>query len=253
MNKQSPLSQEEWSELSQYFGLRKQARPCSAYSVNALALKDAKTCSAYLDRLNVLLPSPTRAVAASQFVKRYAFLSAAPLLYTMTVYNKGLDFSSGNCWLAAPPGRSWLEYVSLTDANATIPGAEGRQVWRETVLQTLFARNLGRLIQVMSRVAHVPKAILWENVAVRVFSLYEKRIGLLGDQHEQARADFQYLVHQAPGALFGEKQNPLDRFYSRPSSPSLPDSPLRIRKTCCFYYEISSTAEYCDNCPKKKS
>ncbi|KWX69920.1 IucA/IucC family C-terminal-domain containing protein [Paenibacillus jilunlii] len=253
MNIQSPLAQEEWAGLSQYFSLHKHTGPCSAYSVKASELIEVQACSDYLDRLSVLLDSPSRGVTASQFIKRYAFLTAVPLLYAMTVYNKGLDFSAGNCWLASPPGYSWLEYVSLAEANAAMPETGERQGWRDMLLQALFAGNLGRLIQVMSGVAHVPKAILWENVAVRVFSLYEKRIGLSVDPQEKARgqADFQYLIEQAPGALFGEKHNPLRRFYSRPASSPVTGSPLRVRKTCCFYYEVAGSADYCSNCPKK--
>ncbi|MNC23158.1 Ferric iron reductase FhuF-like transporter [compost metagenome] len=255
MNIQSLLTQEEWDGLSRYFSLHKHAGPCSTYPVQASELIEAEVCSDYLDQLSILLKSPSRGVAASQFIKRYAFLTVAPMLYAMTVYNKGLDFSAGNCRLPSPAGDSWLEHISLAEANTSIPGADGRQTWRDTLLQTLFAGNLGRLIEVMSGVAHVPKAILWENVAVRVFSLYEKRIGLSGDQQEQARgqADFQYLMDHASGALFGEKQNPLGRFYGRPASSPVSDSPLRVRKTCCFYYEIASNSEYCSNCPKKRS
>ncbi|MBW4080655.1 IucA/IucC family C-terminal-domain containing protein [Paenibacillus sp. S150] len=255
MNSQSPLEREEWAGLSLYFGLQEHAGACIAYPVQASELIEAEACSDYLDRLSVLLKSPSRGVAASQFIKRYAFLTAAPMLYAMTVFNKGLDFSAGNCRLPSPSGRSWLEHIGLDETNTSIPGTDGRQAWRDTLLQALFAGNLGRLIQVMSKVAHVPKAILWENVAVRVFSLYEKRIGLQGELHGQARrqADFQYLIDHAPGALFGEKHNPLKRFYSRPGSSSVPDSHLRVRKTCCFYYEVAGSAEYCSNCPKKRS
>jgi len=191
-------------------------------------------------------------IAASQFFKRYAFLTAAPLLYAMTVYNKGLDLSAENCFLASSPGRAWLEQVSLADADAAMPEDGERFVWRNAVIQALFAGNIGKLIAVMSGAAHMPKPILWENVAVRLFSLYEKRIGVTGERQEQTRgrADFQYLIHQAPGALFGEKQNPLSRFYGKPAFSSGSNTPARVRKTCCFYYEVSGVEEYCSNCPK---
>jgi ferric iron reductase protein FhuF len=215
-------------------------------------------CSDYLDRLTVLLQSPSRMITASQFFKRYAFLTTVPLLYAMTVYNKVLDLSAENCFLESSPGHSWLEHVSLVDIDAAMPEASERHVWRDTVILAHFAGNLGKLIAVMSRVANVPKPILWENVAVRVFSLYEKRIGVTGQQQEQSRrrADFQYLIHQAPGTLFGEKQNPLSRFYGKPTFSSVSDvsdTPMRVRKTCCFYYEVSSSEEYCSNCPKLRS
>jgi len=172
----------------------------------------------------------------------------------MSVYNKGLDLSVENCSLESSD-HSWLENVGLADVDATMPATNERHVWRDTVIQAFFVGNIGKLIQVMSKVANVPKAILWENVAVRVFSLYEKRIGGTEDQREQCwgRADFQYLIYEAPGALFGERQNPLSRFYGEHISSTVSNAPMRIRKTCCFYYEVSCVEEYCSNCPKVRS
>ena len=252
MNKHSRLVQNEWDYLNQHFGLCEQAAISRIYLVSTLDLLDPETCADYLDRLTVLLQSPSRMITASQFLKRYAFLTSVPLLYAMTVYNKGLDLSVENCSLESSPGHSWLEHVSLVDVDATMPETNERHVWRDTVIKACFAENLGKLIQVMSRVANVPKPILWENVAVRVFSLYEKRIGVTEDQQEQAwgKADFQYLIHEAPGALFGEKQNPLSRFYGEHTSSYVSNPPMRVRKTCCFYYEVSCVKEYCSNCPK---
>jgi len=255
MNKHSKLVQNEWDYLSQHFGLCEQAAISRIYSVSTLDLLDPEICSDYLDRLTVLLQSPSRMITASQFLKRYAFLTAVPLLYAMSVYNKGLDLSIENCSLESSLGHSWLEHISLADVDATMPETNERHVWRDTVIQAFFAENLGKLIQVMSRVANVPKSILWENVAVRVFSLYEKRIGETEDQQEQAwgQTDFQYLIHEAPGALFGEKKNPLSRFYGEHTSSYVSNPPMRVRKTCCFYSEISSVEEYCSNCPKVRS
>lgn len=252
---QSRLTQEEWNYLSGHFGMCEHASTRHRNSVRVLDLLDAASCSDYLDLLSVKLQSPSRMITASQFMKRYAFLTAAPLLYAMSAYNRGLDLSAGNCLLESTPGHSWLELVSLDDVNAAMPEASERHAWRDTVIQSYFAGNLGKLIQVMSGVANVPKPILWENAAVRVFSLYEKRIRASGDQQEQARGreDFQYLIHQAPGALFGEKQNPLSPFYGKPVSSTVTDTPMRVRKTCCFYYEVSSVEEYCSNCPKVKN
>ncbi|UKS28346.1 ferric iron reductase [Paenibacillus sp. HWE-109] len=251
MNKQSRLALDEWDYLSRHFGLREYGATHPVDSVRALDLLDVEMCSDYLDRLTLLLKSPSRMITASQFFKRYAALTAVPLLYAMTVYNKGLDLSADNCLLISSPGRSWLENVSLADIDAVMPSAGERHIWRNTVIQALFAGNIGKLIALMSRLANSPKSILWENVAVRVFSLYEKRIGVTGEQQEQSRADFQYLIHQAPGALFGEKQNPLSHFYGKPTFSSV-SSPSRVRKTCCFYYEVSSVEEYCSSCPKLK-
>ncbi|WP_141501791.1 ferric iron reductase [Paenibacillus luteus] len=255
MNKQSRIKQEEWDYLNSQFGLCEYDSARSDYSLRASDLLDMELCSDYLDSLTALLQSPSRMITASQFFKRYAFVTSVPLLYAMTVYNKGLDLSAENCFLESSPDHSWLEHVSLSDIDAAMPETIERQVWRDQVILNLFAGNIGKLIAVMSSAANVPKPILWENVAVRVFSLYEKRIGVRDELKEQSRgqADFKYLILQAPGVLFGEKKNPLSQFYGKPTCSSVSNSSMRVRKTCCLYYEVSSVEEYCSNCPKLRS
>jgi ferric iron reductase protein FhuF len=63
--------------------------------------------------------------------------------------------------------------------------------------------------------------------------------------------DFAYLTGGAPGALFGEKRNPLAQFYSPKCLIPSAAQPVRIRKTCCYYYQLSDKADYCVSCPKK--
>ncbi len=65
------------------------------------------------------------------------------------------------------------------------------------------------------------------------------------EEHLRIEDDFAYLVHKAPGALFGEIQNPFVPFYTE--APA-----VRMRKTCCFYFQVSTSGEYCTVCPKAK-
>ena len=96
--------------------------------------------------------------------------------------------------------------------------------------------------------------ILWENTAIRVYSLYEKKMGEGKSEQEKLRIqkDFEYLIHEAPASLFGETENPLAKFYGPKTKISFSNEPVRIRKTCCFYYKVSQNEKYCSTCPKDK-
>ncbi|MBD2844861.1 (2Fe-2S)-binding protein [Paenibacillus sp. IB182496] len=271
MSGQSRISQQEWADLRAQFGLcRRTAGPgaipdvsigagASALAMPASHLLDPERGSAYLDRLTERLRAPSRMTAASQFVKRYAFVAAVPVLYAMTAYDKGLHARAEHCLLEATPDR-WLTHIRLADDQAGSPAPGGRHAWREALLHALFAENMGPIIHMLAEIARAPKPMLWENAAVRVYSLYEKRLAASEDEAVRARGreDYAYMLHQAPGALFGEARNPLLRFYgdAAPAASLAPDcdapsgTPTRIRKTCCFYYEVSPVEEYCTSCPK---
>ncbi|RSL35407.1 hypothetical protein D7Z54_00180 [Salibacterium salarium] len=224
------------------------------FSIKAVDLLDEEKCIAYLDSLTRSLQSPSRMITASQFSKRYAFLTIAPSLYAMTIYNKGLDLSSENCKIESSfHNGSWKSNLHLTDLQVSQPKEGERQEWRDGVIKNIFHGNLAKIWRSISKVSNVPMPILWENTAVRVYSLYEKKVGNGDSEKEKFRIqeDFKYLISEAPATLFGETKNPLARFYGPKSTISSSDQPVRTRKTCCFYYKVPN-GNYCSTCPKVK-
>ncbi|RKD21870.1 hypothetical protein BEP19_13965 [Ammoniphilus oxalaticus] len=197
------------------------------------------------------LGSPSRFVTGSQFAKRFALFAIVPNLYAMTMFNKGMHISLQNCQLETDQPSDWLSHVRLIPMQISQPISEqGRAAWRDALIKSMFVDQLEPLWQSLSASARIPMELLWENTAVRLFSLYERRIGAERTELQQRRIeqDYHYLVHEAPGVLFGQSQNPLTKFYK----PITVEQPVRIRKTCCFYYEVSADREYCSTCPNKK-
>lgn len=99
-------------------------------------------------------------------------------------------------------------------------------------------------------VGGIPIVILWENAMVRIAPLYED--GLEEETNpvilQRLHEDFTFITQTAPASLFGERRNPFKKFMSKTNIDTMSELP-DIRKTCCFYYEMSS-AEYCRACPK---
>jgi ferric iron reductase protein FhuF len=252
---QSSLEPKEMDYIIQHFQLTTKESLDQRCSIESIDLLDEEKCVVYLDWLSSILQSPSRMITASQFSKRYAFLTIAPSLYAMTMYNKGLNFSIGNCHIdSAYQNGSWLSNIRLPNAHVTQPTNEKRNEWRDQVIKNIFAGNLAKIWRSLSKAANIPMPILWENTAVRVYSLYEKRIeeGASIQEKSRIQEDFGYLINEAPAILFGETNNPLARFYGPKCTISSSDQPVRIRKTCCFYYKVSSNGNYCSTCPKVK-
>jgi ferric iron reductase protein FhuF len=242
----SSFKTEELECLSTDFRLTTTISTDSRFSISSIDLLNEVKCSEYLDKITGLFKSPSRMVTASQFAKRYSFLTIAPSLYAMTMLNKGLDFSVENCHVESTfrDDSTWLPKVRLNDQIVSLPEVGGRNEWRNQVVKNIFAGNISKVWHSVSKAANIPISILWENTAIYVYWLYEKRIG----GHE----DFQFLLNEAPASLFGEKRNPLTRFNSPKCEIPTSDQPVRVRKTCCYYYEVSPDKKtYCSSCPRK--
>ncbi|MDA6131078.1 ferric iron reductase, partial [Escherichia coli] len=91
---------------------------------------------------------------------------------------------------------------------------EEREKWREDALRTLFNGHIFPVLNGIANEANVSKLILWENIAIYLFWLYEKILPL--ETHsERAAEDFEFNLEKASGNLFGcEKTNPLKKFDS---------------------------------------
>jgi ferric iron reductase protein FhuF len=250
------LSMPEWATLADGFSLARTAIPAqdTGYGTDAIAtteLLDPARCRELLDRLGPVIGSSSRAITASLLGKRIAFLTTASCLYAMTLFDKGLDLSVANS--VTEYGHRdglWRSRMVLKAFEVSCPAETDRAPWRQDVVERLFAGHLARLWAVFSEVSGVAPRILWENTAVRVYALYERKIGTQAslDMRDRVRDDLDYLVHGAPPSVFGMTDNPLARFYFS-KTPVASGSLIRFRKTCCLYYKASTPVEYCSTCP----
>lgn len=252
---QSSFTIEELETLTAHFRMTSEKLSDRAHSIPSLQLLNEADCIGYVDRISGLFEATSRAVGGSLFAKRYSFLTATPVLYAMTLYNKGLDADIENCHVESSfrEDGTWLPKLRLADWRVSFPAENDRHEWRDRILRSLFAGNIAKLWRVVSRANRVSAATLWENTAVNLYWLYEKRIGEAASSIQQLRIqeDYDYLL-TAPGDLFGEKTNPLVKFNSPKVLLTEYEQPIRIRKTCCLYYQTAGERSYCSICPKDK-
>jgi ferric iron reductase protein FhuF len=191
----------------------------------------------YLNRLAKELDAPIHA-AGSLFIKRYSFL-AVIYLFSFTAGNCRLDVSFPNITVVSAYKKGmWLPGFYLKNKGSVQTESEPR----EDGLGALFSDHIQILLERVSKAAGVSRYILWENIAVYIYWLYES---ILADEHHEVKArgadDYACLLG-LPGKLFGMKDNPLKKYHS-------PEKGAKIRKTCCLSNLIADSMR-CTTCPK---
>ncbi|WP_230660943.1 IucA/IucC family C-terminal-domain containing protein [Psychrobacter sp. I-STPA10] len=248
------LLEHEYHLLSDNFKLIPASQRDSQFSTSLSQLLQHEHCEKLLYQLTPVIHSPSIKVTASLLSKRYAFLVTASSLYAMSVFDKGLNFSYKNCFVDfCYHQKLWRSKMPLQDLTVTMPNnniSSNRQQWREQIISQIFANNLALFWQVLVDVTNIHPRILWENTAVRVYSLYEKKMPkLCKDTEKKIQEDFIYLTEQAGPEVFGIDYNPLKKYNFKKVSLSTQEQPIRFRKSCCFYYKATDPFEYCSNCP----
>ncbi|WP_273825612.1 IucA/IucC family C-terminal-domain containing protein [Pseudomonas asplenii] len=241
----------QWALLSGALRL-KPVQQSDPRSLPARALLDGTTCEDLLQALGPVIGSPTLAITASLLAKRFSFLGTGACLYAMSVYDKGLLLSLDNCRVEyGHDDGLWTSSMPLDQPQAFGYAPGQREAWRESIVSSLFAGTFQPLWQTFYRVTGISRRILWENTAVRVYSLYEKRMAKVEDPliRQRCEADFHWLLNEAEPALFGLDYNPLRHFRRPPTILENEGKRIRFRRTCCFYYEASHPVEYCSTCP----
>lgn len=243
----------EWEVLAA-FGLKfyQQDEPLA---IDSSKLLDDVLCLETLQKIMPELGAPNLKVTASLVIKRVAFLTLAPVLYAMSSFDKGLDASIENSVFEYPlENRIWQSKMPLKDTSVSVwksSDKESREVWLNEILGKVFAGHLTLLVEKFYHLTKVSRRVLWENIAVRVFSIYEQRIltNIAEEKRVIAEADYAYLLDKTSTQLFGLEENPLTVFYRDKQLTALSENPVRVRRTCCFYYQATEPPVYCGSCP----
>lgn len=261
------LSTVLWEELVEDYDILLGNPPeDSVRSIALSQLYDEATCREYVSWLKDYIGAPDLQVAASMLMKRLGYLWTAPFVTAMTFHNVKLSLDLNQSFLYHSAsivndggtrfpflamGGLQVEATANANVNAKATGSVGasalvdREIWRKEVVEELFAVQLAPVLHTLAKIGPVSKAVLWENIMVRIAPLYSGRVEVPDQDKERVQADFAYLTQTASGDLFGERRNPFTRFTEHEE-----DTPVAKGKriTCCYYYRMSG--EYCGKCPK---
>ncbi|NUH85547.1 hypothetical protein HUN92_17775 [Bacillus firmus] len=237
----------EQAEALGQFRLARDAGKSSPLTIKVENLLDTSQTGAYLDKVKNHLGAPDNKTAASILIKRYAFLPVI-YLYCMTSWNVKLDIRHENVTFVSQEREGlWLPGFRFTRLQGQSADTD-REQWREDAVRTLFNGHIFPLINRIASEAKISKLILWENIAIYLFWLYEKILPL--ETHSvRAAEDYRFILEEASGNLFGcEYTNPFKKFDSRKMVIENTGTAVRHRKTCYYSY-LTSSGKRCGTCP----
>lgn len=208
-------------------------------------LLDEEKCLSFLQKQMIEIKAQNISVTASMLSKRYAYLVVSSTLYSMVEFNGALNLPVTACTLTKERKLSiqagmciWQEAKSLD-----------REQWRENVLRDLFSYHITPVLDILKKTSRISSSILWENVAIRINSIYRKTLARELDPVKIVRlkSDFHFLKN-ASGDMFNLKENPIKPYLKIGEELKL--NPCR--KTCCLYYKLEKEGVvHCSNCPIK--
>ncbi|WP_430483020.1 siderophore-iron reductase FhuF [Rossellomorea marisflavi] len=236
------LGRDQWSLLEKYRFTVHDGED----GTDVASLLDPAELDLYISSRLHMIGTEDCMAAASIFMKRYAF-TAAMALMAMTCWNRKMDVNPENMILVDHMKSGlWLPRVHMKNVGME---AFHSNEEKRTYLQNLFQNTIVPIIQAVNSTFNVPEMILWENVAVYIYWVYETDDFFMGEGNESDREeDFRMILSEENAHWFGTcRKNPLNRFF-REKSP-VDGEMIRVRKTCCFSYRLDGATGKCITCP----
>ncbi|MFK2826471.1 IucA/IucC family C-terminal-domain containing protein [Bacillus sp. B190/17] len=181
-------------------------------------------------------------VAASIFMKRYAFLLVGALASWSFFRKLPALRSEKVCLTTHEKNGNWmLEFAVGSELSANNDPKE-------------WLSHMGKVVEALRKTTKLPNLVAWENVAIYIFWLYETvaEDEAFSSVRVRAKADFDWLLSDEQASSFGDYHaNPLARYDRTKIQVKGRDEKIKVRKTCCFNYLLDKPgAKNCKTCPK---
>jgi siderophore-iron reductase FhuF len=247
--KRASLTEEQWGILQQYRFHRGASHALAG--TEAGELLDEQGMVNYLNERLSLMGANDLKTAASLLMKRYAFVAALGML-AVTFWDRKLNLSPDNLVLVDQVSEKglWLPQFHLRDTTV-----EEMTSWSEKkeFIRSLFSGHLDKVIGVLKRSVKLSNLILWENIAVYLFWIYENDAFLTDERlQDKKENDLAQLLSDENSHWFGVyNKNPLSRYYTEKVRVEGQEGEIRVRKTCCFSYQLENGEQFrCKSCPQ---
>lgn len=245
----------EWTVLEEKYRLTFSTSTSNLSSKTSFLLNEEKL-KLYLIAVKDVTKAANLGVASSLFAKRYSF-SVLIALYSMSVLNKRIDFSTANVSVQTldESNSLWLPFIKFEHLNLVPASNTDRVSWRNELMTEIFANHIDLLFNCLNKVSRVSKRILWENLYTYIVWMYKD---LLSDekykhQHSIIKDDFDWITALGKGSLFGKyNDNPFLKFRGSIDRFNLLECTPHKRITCCLSYLTESKGSFCKNCPIKR-
>lgn len=243
------LSDDQLQELADQFNVSFKLPEDAVILMNVEELQQSK--ERLLEVIQVIaqqINTDFMPTAASLFLKVYSRMLCT-VLKSMSVYNYSIDVSPASVLLLQHEGKLRIHF---THTGADRPETISRNLWRDSIIQTMFAHNIAPIIEMIHDAYQLKYTMLWENAYVYFhhFYLAWQKEEQYTELHAQLADDFVYITQDCSAQLFGNYEcNPLSQLKGRiRENPANANELIRTRGTCCLKFR-SGQGKRCKTCP----
>lgn len=215
-------------------------------------LLEPEHARSFLKLYAALIKATDLSPAATYFVSYLRGLTTA-VQSLMSLENASMDWSMSN-WSLLVLVKDGHTRLKFNPVNPTITHAapRNREEWRNQILGHFYGETLQPIINVLAKEAKLSQNQLWAIMPTGLYYYKENAITQFAGNpavYRQIISDYQYLINEMDGSIFGCNHNPLNVKIQMVDNPYSPGEQMPRKSSCCLAY-LTEGCSYCYTCPK---
>lgn len=127
-----------------------------------------------------------------------------------------------------------------------------RETRRNLFIELLYSENVAPLVNLLHTETKVRVIDLYGQLSIGLYHGYDQMLALAqtDEQKEKVQADFSFLTKELAPSIFKLNKNPLNITYRMIESPREEGTLIRMKPSCCLYYQTEGARSKCYGCPR---
>ncbi|MCT8137083.1 (2Fe-2S)-binding protein [Anaerobacillus sp. CMMVII] len=123
---------------------------------------------------------------------------------------------------------------------------------RHGALEELYSNHVVPLLNLFHQATNVRIKDLYGQLANGLYHGHDKSlaIALSSEEIKKVEVDFSFVTKELKPSIFNLTKNPLDINFRMIDSPYEDDKLIRMRPSCCLYYQTEGATAKCYSCPR---
>jgi hypothetical protein len=237
----------------EFYYFRMSDHPNKLYSVRLSDFNNKEVINDFIDNYGEKIKALNSEVAATYFCSAYGWMLSG-LQYVLSHYDTALNTSLSNIELQMYYDKEHnyygigFRFIDCKDA----PLSTERKQWRRDVLEKLYSTNVAPLVNLFHEATNVRLRDLYGQLSIGIYNGYDRVVEICQSVEEKAKIkdDFHFLTKELSPTIFNLKKNPFNISFSMIESPREEGVTIRMKPSCCLYYQTEGATTKCYGCPR---
>jgi ferric iron reductase protein FhuF len=206
----------------------------------------------FLQEYGKFIKAPDLNVSATYFSSMFGMTCSA-FISMLSLYNVKIPVTPSSLLIQFYHNEQYhFDNIAFKLNSEEWYAGENSESWRRDQIGEFLRTFVAPLLEHIAKVADIRVRELWGQLVVGLDFGFNKSLAMAEseEQTEKLKSDYDWLTGKWNTSILFCDKNPLNFPYLEVESAQDPEVKLRIKPTCCLYYQTEGAKNKCYTCPR---